>query len=124
MWHSCQSVACKAGLRNRPSQPHPIKKNLTHREVYERTLEKLQGLHNRGFTVVHVWEHEIIEKLKHDRDFTSFYNSNDLEKAYYEPIHPRAALKGGRTETFVLHKELTNEEIAHGLQIHHLDIVR
>jgi hypothetical protein len=40
-----------------------------------------------------------------------------------EPITPRAALAGGRTEVFAVYKKLSAREIERGFRIVHIDVV-
>ena len=73
---------------------------LTMQELYEKTLEKRRNLEDLGINVVHMWECEFRQKLKEDKEMSDYVNS--LAFANEEPLNPRDAFFGGRTNAVKL----------------------
>ncbi len=97
---------------------------LTHRDVNEKTRDRVLDLQDRELNVHLVWEHEILELLKSNEDFQQIWDDKELWKAYSDPIDARDALSGGRTEPVRALVELSTEQIENGYTIEHLDITR
>ena len=68
-------------------------------EIYQQTIQRDKKLEQMGFIVITMWEHEFKNMMKEDDD-VSLKVSNIPE--FQEPLDPRAAFFGGRTETFTL----------------------
>ena len=77
---------------------HPYRK-LTMGQVYEETMKRQRHLEASGYEVVTMWEHEYDRLLKADSDFREFCAGVVTR----EPINPRDAFYGGRTNAFKLH---------------------
>ncbi|XP_069505099.1 uncharacterized protein [Ambystoma mexicanum] len=84
----------------------------TYDHLYRRTLLKKNFLETRGLRVITLWEHEWTEMLKKDSDLKIFLKHKNLP----EPLEPRDALFGGRTNAIKLY-----HETAPGEKIHYLD---
>ncbi len=119
-WHSCLDENCSN--RNSPFQQHPMYYPLTHRDVNEKPRDRVLELEQRGYTVHLIWEHDIQKLSKTDEGFQRIWNDNEMWSAYTDPIEPRSALTGGRTEPIRALLELTKEQMADGETIEHLDI--
>ena len=74
----------------------------TSRELRALTQRKLQDLEERGMKVISIWEHEFDDWLKRDADARAFVDNLDI----VERLNPRDSLMGGRTNGFVLYKQL------------------
>ncbi len=97
---------------------------LTHQDVNERTRDRILDLEEQGFKTHLVWEHEILNLLKSSEGFQQIWNDKELWQAYSDPINPRSALTGGRTEPICALLELSEQQIAAGYTMEHLDITR
>ena len=73
---------------------------LTMQELYEKTLQKKRHLEDLGINVVHMWECEFHRKLKEDKAMSDYVNS--LAFINDEPLNPRDAFFGGRTNAVKL----------------------
>ena len=63
-------------------------------DLYEKTKERTEQIKNAGYNLVEMWECE----WKKSPLFKKFKNSLD----FVEPLNPREAYFGGRTEAFKL----------------------
>ena len=86
-WHGCPKC-----YPNR-SENHRRLEDRSMEEVYCYTRKKLQFLQDKGYNVVTIWEYEWT-KLKKERDEI---------KAFVEPLNPRDAFCGGRTNALKLY---------------------
>ena len=69
-------------------------------EKHKLRISKLKDF-DEVSNLIELWECEYDAKLKNDDNFYSFVNDNEIR----EPLEPRDALAGGRTNAFVLHHE-------------------
>ena len=76
----------------RPEDKHPIFKQMTNAEVYERLMMKLKFYKSLGYTVHLQWASE-------------FEPDNNLNLECRPPLQPRASLYGGRTSVFKTYRE-------------------
>ena len=75
-------------------------------ELYENTMKKKLHLEEAGFVYHSIWECEwnnMVNDSKEVREFVQRIPST-------EPLNPRDAFNGGRTETFKLYAEATETE--------------
>jgi len=94
LWHGCPN--CFPGQRDR----YPIcHMDRTLREVYEATCRKHDLLRQRGYHLQIQWECEWDQDVKHNPDLRQFLATLEL----VEPLQPRHAFFGGRTNAFKLH---------------------
>lgn len=77
--------------------------NMTMAEAYQRTLDRKAFLESQGYTVIEKWEHEIRDELKIDKQMSIFFKNIKV----MEPMDPREAFYGGRTNATVLHYEVS-----------------
>ena len=62
-------------------------------QLYEDTLKKVNYLKDRGFEVEEKWGCEFKKELKQDEEMKQFMEDSEL----VDPLHPRDAFFGGRT---------------------------
>ena len=77
-------------------------------QLREDTLEKICYLKGKGFHVVEMWECELMKELEHDEDMRRYFEEHQL----VDPLQPRDAFYGGRTNAAkLLHECQEGEEI-------------
>ena len=82
-----------------------------HAPVVYLTIGKKEELIRAGYQVVELWECDYDKRYKEDPDFRSLVDS---EFTNLDPLRPRDALFGGRTDSTKLYQEIdesSNEEI-------------
>ena len=75
-------------------------------QLYEDTMEKVGRLKDQGFQVVEMWECKLAEEMKHDEDMRRYFEEYEL----VEPLQPRDAFYGGRTNAAKLFHECQDDE--------------
>ena len=103
-WHECPTHFPE---RNRV-QHHQC---LNMHQLYIMTIGKREELKRAGYQVVELWECDYDKRYKENPDFRSLVDS---EFTYLDPLRPRDALLGGRTNSTKLYQEIdesSNEEI-------------
>ena len=75
-------------------------------DLYQRTLDKKRYLEENGYNYVSKWECEFDQECKEDEKLQQYVK----EMGTLLPLEPRDAFYGGRTESFTLHKEATDDE--------------
>ena len=88
---------------------------VTAREAYDETVKRIQNLRDMDFNVLEIWECELNAMLKADPEMSRFFKNCEVR----DPLNPRDALAGGRTETNCLHYECKPGE-----KIDYVDVVR
>ena len=83
-------------------------------ELYQKTLEKSMFLKSLGFNVVEVWECEINRQLESNVEMKAHFDSFEV----VDPLEPRDAFYGGRTNAAKLFHECQDEE-----KIRYLDFI-
>ena len=96
-FHGCMIHGCKLCYHNRASV-NPFN-GLTMDELYRRTTLKTERLRNMGYIVIEKWECEFRQDIKENLELQFFYK--DYEP--YEPLRPRDAFFGGRTNAITLY---------------------
>ena len=94
LWHGCPT--CFPRQRNRYPICHTDR---TLREVYESTQNKQDTLRQRGYDTRIIWECEWDLEVKTNDALRQFLDTLEL----VEPLHPRNAFFGGRTNAVKLH---------------------
>lgn len=79
---------------------------LTMGELYDKTLEKQKYLESLGYVYRAVWESEFDKQMVDDAAMKSYVESLEI----VSPLEPRDAFFGGRTETYTLFKEASEDE--------------
>ena len=75
-------------------------------ELYMATVEKTSYLGGRGFNVIEMWECEMKRELKRDEEMKKYFGNYKL----IDPLEPRDAFFGGRTNAAKLYHECEEEE--------------
>ena len=78
----------------------------TMEQLFEDTCEKVMRLEKEGFEVKQMWECELIKKMKQDEDMTAYFEEYDI----VDPLQPRDAFYGGRTNAAKLFHECQDDE--------------
>ena len=80
----------------------------TMQQLFEDTLEKVCHLKDQGFQVVEMWECDLLKEMEHDEDMQCYFEEYEL----VDPLQPRDAFYGGRTNAAkLLHECQDDEEI-------------
>ena len=100
VWHGCST--CFVDLEG---TKHPYNgQSLAQRLAL--TLEKKTHLKSLGYTVVDIWEHEFIQKLRTDVVFREFVEQVPIESR----LDPRDSFFGGRTNASKLYYKAKEDE--------------
>ena len=75
-------------------------------DLYEATLEKTMHLKSLNFNVVEIWECQINQQLKNNAEMKAYFDNFQV----VEPLEPRDAFYGGRTNVTKLFHECQGEE--------------
>ena len=101
LWHGCPK--CFPLHRNRYPICHTDR---TLQEVYEATLKKEETLRQRGCNVIVMWECVWDEEVKTNPELRQFIDALEI----VDPLQPRDAFFGGRTNAVKLHHVADPEE--------------
>ena len=104
-WHGCPACFARNTI-------NPVTQS-TMADLYSQTMEKKAYLESEGFTYVCIWECQFKKELEHNLDMQRYIETLDL----VEPLVPRDAFYGGRTEAFKLF-----EEAEHDKQLKYYDV--
>ena len=75
-------------------------------ELHENTLEKIQYLKEQGFDVIEMWECELRKEMERNEDMKKYFEEYEL----VDPLQPRDAFFGGRTNAAKLFHECKEDE--------------
>ena len=75
-------------------------------QLYEDTMEKVCYLEKQGFEVKQMWECELVKEMEQDEDMAAYFEEYDI----VDPLQPRDAFYGGRTNTAKLFHECQDDE--------------
>ena len=77
-------------------------------QLYKDTMKKVNYLENHGFEVVQKWQCELEKELKEDEEMKQFFDEYEI----VDPLQPRDAFYGGRTNaTKLFHECQRNQKI-------------
>ena len=77
-------------------------------QLYNDTVKKVNYLEDHGFEVVQKWQCELEKELKEDEEMKQFFDEYEI----VDPLQPRDAFYGGRTNaTKLFHECQGNEKI-------------
>ena len=80
----------------------------TMEELYKDTVRKVNYLKDHGFEVEQKWGCELTKELEEDEEMKQFFEDHQL----MDPLQPRDAFYGGRTNaTKLFHECQGNEKI-------------
>ena len=74
--------------------------------LYEATIEKVCYLKEQGFNIVEMWECNLKKELEEDEEMRCYFEEYDL----VDPLQPRDAFFGGRTNATKLFHQCEGEE--------------
>ena len=110
LWHGCPR--CHPNHRDRHSKFHPDR---TIQELYEATKQKHRLLRQHGYNLQIMWECDWDHEVKSNEDLKQFLASYET----VEPLNPRDAFFGGRTNAVRLHHAVNEDQ---GEQIKYVDV--
>ena len=80
----------------------------TMEQLYKDTVRKVNYLKKHGFEVEQTWECELTKDLEEDEELKQFFEEYEI----IDPLQPRDAFYGGRTNaTKLFHECQGNEKI-------------
>jgi len=92
-WHGCTTC-----FKNRHEKHYRLADRTFH-EVHKETVQRIQKIRQQGYNVNTIWECQWMKMKEDDPDLKA---EAEILK-FVEPLNPRDAFFGGRTETFKLH---------------------
>ena len=75
-------------------------------QLYEDTLEKVCYLKDQGYRVVEMWECDLYEEMEQNEEMKRYFEEYEI----VDPLQPRDAFYGGRTNAAKLFHECQNDE--------------
>ena len=75
-------------------------------QLFEDTFEKVKYLKDQGFKVIEMWECDLVKEMEHDEDMRRYFEEYEL----VDPLQPRDAFYGGRTNAAKLLYECQDDE--------------
>ena len=78
----------------------------TMEQLFEDTRVKVEYLEKQGFEVKQKWECELVKEMEHDEDMKRYFEEYEL----VDPLQPRDAFYGGRTNAAKLLHECQGDE--------------
>ena len=78
----------------------------TMQQLFDDTLEKVCRLKDEGFEVKEQKECELLKEMEHDEEMRRYFEEHDL----VDPLQPRDAFYGGRTNAVKLFHECQGDE--------------
>ena len=106
-WHGCPTC-----YPNR-HEKHASHCHRTMQDFYEATRQKTQQLRDQGYKVIEMWGCEWVHLQQTQPEIDSFVQGLD----FIEPLKPREAFCGGRTNAVKLYHHITP-----GQKIHYIDV--
>jgi hypothetical protein len=85
------------------------------RDIRNETDEADQKLRDAGYELKVIWEHDYDQMLKTDEEFTDCCINTKIA----DPLNPRKAFYGGRTNAAKLYHKISGAE-----EIHYKDVCR
>ena len=112
-FHGCYWHACPRCHPNR-HESHVRHFDRSMQDVYETTQQRTQHLREQGYTVVEMWECDWIHLKRTSPDIGTFVAHLQFSK---DPLNPRDAFCGGRTNAVKLYHHVTPTQ-----KIHYIDV--
>ena len=75
-------------------------------QLHEDTLEKICYLKDKGFNVIEMWECDLKKEMDRDEDMKRYFEEHEL----VDPLQPRDAFYGGRTNAAKLFHQCEEDE--------------
>ena len=111
-FQGCFTHGCPTCYPNR-HEKHVRHYDRTMQDVYETSQHKLQQLREQGYTVVQIWGCEWKRLKETNPEIQSFVDNLDFN----DPLNPREAFCGGRTNAVKLFHHVTPSQ-----KIHYIDV--
>ena len=111
-FQGCFTHGCPTCYPNR-HEPHVRHFDRTLQDVYETTQQKIQRLKELGYPVIEMWECEWARLKDTSSDIRTFVD----QLQFTDPLNPRDAFCGGRTNAVKLYHRVTP-----GQKIHYIDV--
>ena len=111
-FQGCFTHGCTTCHPNR-HEKHVRHYDRTMQDIYEISQHKVQQLREQGYTVVQIWECEWKRLKQTNPEIRSFVNNLELN----DPLNPRDAFCGGRTNAVKLYHQVTPNQ-----KIHYIDV--
>ena len=111
-FQGCFTHGCPTCYPHR-HEKHPRNYDLTMHDLYDATQDKVQKLTKQGYNVIQMWGCEWEHLLKTQPEIDSFVR----ELNFIQPLQPRDAFCGGRTNAIKLYHHITP-----GQKIHYIDV--
>ena len=111
-FQGCFTHGCPTCYPNR-HETHVRHFDRSLQDVYETTQQKIQRLKQHGYTVVQIWECEWNRLKDTSLDIRTFV----AQLQFIEPLNPRDAFCGGRTNAVKLYHHVTPSQ-----KIHYIDV--
>ena len=111
-FQGCFTHGCPTCYPNR-HETHVRHFDRSLQDVYETSQQKIQRLQRQGYTVVQIWECEWNRLKATSLDIRTFV----AQLQFIEPLNPRDAFCGGRTNAVKLYHHVTPSQ-----KIHYIDV--
>ena len=111
-FQGCFTHGCPTCYPNR-YEKHPRNYDRTMQDVYDATQDKVQQLTKQGYNVIQMWGCEWDHLQQTQPEIDSFVRELD----FIQPLKPREAFCGGRTNAVKLYHHITP-----GQKIHYIDV--
>ena len=97
-WHGCPKCYARDTV-------NPVN-GKTMQELHCSTVEKIEYLRRQGYNVVEIWECDVNRELNNDEDMKYYFDHYHIA----DPLEPRHALYGGRTNAAKLYHRCQGDE--------------
>ena len=84
---------------------NPVNDKTMH-QLYEDTMEKVRRLKDQRFEVKQMWECKLVKEMERDEEMRRYFEEYEL----VDPLQPRDAFYGGRTNAAKLFYECQDDE--------------
>ena len=111
-FQGCFTHGCPTCYPNR-HEKHPRNYDRTMHDLYDATQDKVQQLTEQGYKVIQIWGCEWKRLKETNPEIQSFVDNLD----FIDPLKPRHAFCGGRTNAIKLYHHITP-----GQKIHYIDV--
>ncbi|XP_071153592.1 uncharacterized protein [Mytilus edulis] len=98
-WHGCDKCFGRSTI-------NPVT-GYTMADLFQRTMDKRSFLEKDGYKYISIWECQFDNELKSNVQMRNFVENLCLK----DPLEPRDAFYGGRTEAFTTYKEAKGDKI-------------